>query len=76
MGADQPAALAPLAQALPILSRQLRKEAKAVRNLGYGGAGRSSPEKTVEEKYDIATRLELLAGTIDAALAKSDGGAR
>lgn len=61
------------AKVLPVLSRQLRQCATAARNLGYGG--RSSPEKVLEDKQELAARLELLAGTIDAALAKKPGGA-
>lgn len=74
MPADQPAVL-PLARALPALSRELRKAAKAVLSIGYDG--RSTPEKILERKQQVAAHLEALAGTVDAALAKSEaGGAR
>ena len=59
-----------LSRTLPIVSRQLRQRASETRQIGYGV--RANPEKLLGEKQELAAKLDEMAGTIDAALAKND----
>lgn len=58
---------------LPGLSRELRRVAKVVLDIGYGP--KTTPESTLLQKQQAAARLEQLAGLIDVGLARGDGGA-